>query len=152
MGKRNGGLTELVDLAFKLPLQITGGLGFIAGSRDKSVATVSLLNPKQFEMAVSAGFRGRGFEIAEYSGAPNSGVDLVLSRGADTYLVRCEPWRAQPIGQEVIRQLAAVITRDGAHGGYVVSSGRYSREARELAARCGIQLIDEKNVDEIVGT
>jgi HJR/Mrr/RecB family endonuclease len=152
MGKRQGGLTEIVDLAIKIPQQITGGLRFIGGKTDKSGATVSLMNAKQFEMRVSDAFRRLGFEVTQYVGSANSGADLLLVRDGARHLVRCEQWRAQAIGADLIRALAAVMSRDGAQVGYVVSPGRFAREARELARLSHIELFDEKNIESLIGT
>ena len=127
-----------------------GLLGFVAGRGAKSVATLSLLNPRQFEMKVSDGFRLRGFEVARYEGSSDHGVQLVVTKGGVRHLVRCEQWRAQSITVTVIQDLAGVMVREGALGGFVVSSGRFTREARELAGLSRIQLYDEKNIDEIV--
>jgi restriction system protein len=98
---------------------------------------------------VSDGFRQRGFEVAQFAGSAG-GVELVLAKGDVRHLVRCEQWRAQSIGAAVIRDLADAMMREGAGGGFVVSSGRYTKEARELARASRIELYGEKNIDELV--
>jgi restriction system protein len=131
-----------------MPLATLVGLAF--GSAEKSVATVSLLNSKQFEMAVGDGFRQRGYEVERYAGPVDDGVDLALIRGRERRLVRCEQWRAQPIGVMVMHKLELAIAREGMQGGYVVTSGRFTREAREFAREHNIELVDEKNIDELI--
>jgi restriction system protein len=131
-----------------MPLAALVGLAF--GSREKSVATVSLLNSKQFEMAVGDGFRQRGYEVERYAGPADDGVDLALTRGNERRLVRCEQWRAQPIGLTVMHKLETAIAAEGMHGGYVVTSGRFTREARDFARVHNIELVDEKNIDELI--
>jgi restriction system protein len=136
MIKRHMPLATLVNRAF--------------GTGEKSVATVSLLNSKQFEMAVGDGFRLRGYDVERYTGPSDDGVDLTLTRGKERRLVRCEQWRAQPIGLMVMHKLESAIAREGMHGGYVVTSGRFTREAREFARERNIELVDEKNIDELI--
>ena len=104
--------------------------------RTGSGRDVGSLDWQQFEILVAEGFRQQGFSVFEKGGcAPDGGVDLVLSRGRDKYLVQCKQWRAQHVGVTIVRELYGVMTAERAAGGYVVTSGRFTADAsfREFA-------------------
>ena len=52
----------------------------------------------------------------------------------------CKRWRARKVGVEIVRELYGVMTARGAVGGYVVSAGEFSEEAKGFAAGRNIDL------------
>ena len=50
----------------------------------------------------------------------------------------------------VVRELNGVIAAQGAHGGFVVTGGKFSAEAQHFADACGIKLIDGPALEELV--
>lgn len=111
--------------------------------RSGSGRDVGALSWQEFESLVAGGFRQQGFAVAEKGGSsPDGGIDMVLSRGRDKYLVQCKQWRAQQVGVTVIRELYGVMAAEHAAGGYVVTSGRFTKDALEFAAGRNIELID----------
>jgi restriction system protein len=52
----------------------------------------------------------------------------------------------------VVRELNSVIAAQGAHGGFIVSGGEFTREAREFAEDTKIELIDGKALEELIGS
>jgi restriction system protein len=152
MGRRQSSFTELVDRALNIPWQVSSGLALF-GAPAASVTAVSLLSWRQFESVVGDSFRQRGFDVSERGAEgviADRAVDLVLSRTNERYLVQCKQWRAQPIGISAIRGLYGAISADGASGGYVVTTGTFTGEARDFARDRHIELIDEKNLDEFL--
>ncbi len=98
---------------------------------------------KQFERLVGEGFRLQGYRVIETGGGgPDGGVDLVLSRDGEKSLVQCKQWRALRVGVDVVRELYGVMAARGAAGGFVVTSGRFTDEARRFASGRNIELID----------
>lgn len=88
-------------------------------------------------------FRRKGFTVVEKgSNGPDGGVDLVLHLGSDKYLVQCKQWKAINVGVTVIREFFGVMAAEGAAGGFIVTSGRYTVEAKAFAEGRNIQLID----------
>ena len=51
----------------------------------------------------------------------------------------------------VVRDLYGVVSAQCAHGGFVVPGGEFSREAREFADSCGIELIDGSALEKLIG-
>ena len=104
---------------------------------------VDELSWEKFEQLVGEHFRRRGFVVAENrTRGADGGVDLVLKRGNDTYLVQCKQWRARQVGVAPVRELYGVMAAERAVGGYVVTSGYFSDEARRFAEGREIELTD----------
>lgn len=108
---------------------------------------------QEFEMLVGEFFRRGGFSVEETGGGgADGGVDLVVSRGADRYLVQCKQWKARQVGVETIRELYGVMAARGAAGGYVVTSGIFTDEAQRFAEGREIKLIAGDQLVEMIGT
>lgn len=97
----------------------------------------------QFEHLIGEGFRLQGYSVTETGGGgADGGVDLVLRRGREKFLVQCKQWRAFRVGVDVVRQLYGVMAARGAAGGFVVTSGRFTEDATDFASGRNIVLID----------
>lgn len=97
----------------------------------------------EFERLVAEAFRRRGYNVTETGGrTADGGVDLALAKGKERFLVQCKQWRARSVGVKVIRELYGVVAASRAAGGYVVTSGVFTHEARRFAHSCSIELID----------
>jgi restriction system protein len=113
-----------------------------------TTAGLGAMSWQEFERLVGEHFRWHGFSVTVLSrGGADGGVDIVLSRGRDRYLVQCKQWKARRVGVEIIRELYGVMAAERAAGGYVVTSGVFSEEAKRFAEGTEIELIDG---DELV--
>lgn len=139
----------LLPLAF-----ILGAIGSVAGRarrkklvKDVAVATkpgrtVDGISWREFEMLVGEVFRKKGFMVSELGGnGPDGGVDLILRKDGEKYLVQCKHWRSMKVGVTVVREFFGVMAAQGAVGGFIVTSGTYTSEAQDFAAGRNIQLI-----------
>lgn len=98
---------------------------------------------REFEQLVHEHFRQQGFSVTDTGGrGADGGRDLVLRRGADKYLVQCKQWRANKVGVEIVRELLGAMAAEGAIGGYVVTSGTFTKDATAFADGRSIQLVD----------
>lgn len=100
----------------------------------------------EFEHLVSEYFKRLGYMANVTGGAADGGIDIVLTRGSETHLVQCKQWRAHRVPVGVIRELYGVMIAHGADGGYVVTSGQFTRDAVAFAAGRNIELIDGQSL------
>lgn len=101
------------------------------------------LSWQQFEQLIGEAFRYRGYSVTETGGSgPDGGVDLILRKAGEKYLVQCKHWRALKVGVPVIREFFGAMAVEGAAGGFVVTSGQFTKEAQAFASGRNIQLID----------
>lgn len=111
----------------------------------KSEATGALdgMSWREFEMLVGEAFRLEGFHVAETgSGGADGGVDLVLTRNRESFLVQCKQWKAFKVGVDVVRELYGVMAARGVAGGFVVTSGRFTDAAKSFADGRNVKLVD----------
>ena len=101
------------------------------------------MNWREFEDLVSEFFGRRGYAIKQTGGdGPDGGVDIVLSKGSDKYLVQCKQWKAYKVGVQVVRELHGVMAAQGAAGGFVVTAGEFSEDAKNFAEGLNIRLVE----------
>nr|WP_298923879.1 restriction endonuclease [uncultured Ramlibacter sp.] len=98
---------------------------------------------REFELLVGEAFRLQGYAVREQGGSgADGGVDLVLQKDRETYLVQCKQWKAFKVSVQTVRELYGVMAAQGAAGGFVITSGRFTSEAVEWAEGRNIELMD----------
>jgi restriction system protein len=98
---------------------------------------------QQFEALVGEAFRRKGYAVTETGGGgADGGIDLVLKKDAETFLVQCKQWKAYKVGVTTVRELYGVMAAKGATGGFVVTSGVFTNDARAFAEGRNIKLLD----------
>jgi restriction system protein len=108
-----------------------------------SPAVLNQMSWRDFERLVADYFRRRGFDIKAIGGGrPDGGVDLIVYRGTDEYVVQCKQWKALRVGVVPVRELYGVVAARRAVGGFMVTSGSFTDEAIRFAAGISIELID----------
>ena len=106
---------------------------------------------QQFEALVGEAFRRKGYSVIETGGGgADGGIDLELKKEGETFLVQCKQWRAYKVGVSTVRELYGVMAAKGATGGFVVTSGAFTDEARAFAAGRNIELMDGKALHALI--
>lgn len=96
-----------------------------------------------FEALLGEAYRRQGYRVVETGrGGADGGIDLALTRDGALTLVQCKHWKARQVGVTVVRELLGVMTARKAAAGIVVTSGRYTDEARRFARESGVELVD----------
>ena len=72
----------------------------------------------------------------------DGGIDMVLHREREKFFVQCKQWKAYQVGVSVVRELYGVMAAEGAAGGFVVTSGKFTPSAIDFAAGRNVVLID----------
>jgi restriction system protein len=105
--------------------------------------TIDGLSWQEFELLIGEAFRRKGYSITETGGkGADGGIDLILRKGGEKYLVQCKHWRSLKVGVAVVREFFGAMAVEGAAGGYVVTSGQFTSEAKAFASGRNIELID----------
>ncbi len=110
------------------------------GKADDALHNISW---RDFELLVGEAFRMRGFSVIETGGGgADGGIDLVLRKEDELFLVQCKQWRAYKVSVNIVRELLGVMVTKGAAGGFVVTSGVFTTEAKSFARGRNIELLD----------
>jgi restriction system protein len=97
----------------------------------------------EFEVLVGEVFRELGYRVKDTGGGgADGGIDHIVQKDGRTDLVQTKHYRTKSVGAGVIRELAGVVMREKAHGGIVVTVGKFTKAARKEAACLPIGLID----------
>jgi restriction system protein len=121
----------------------------VAASPDRGA--LNNMNWQQFEALVGEAFRRKGYAVTETGGGgADGGIDLVLKREGETFLVQCKQWKATKVGVSTVRELYGVMAAEGATGGFVVTSGVFTDEARAFAVGRNIELFDGKVLHALI--
>lgn len=122
-------------------------------ARNPAADALNGMSWQEFEMLVGEAFRRRGFAVAETGGGgADGGVDLLLTKDGEKFLVQCKQWRAFKVGVNVVRELYGVMAAKGAAGGYVVTSGQFTQEAKDFASGRNITLMDGAALKSLLGS
>lgn len=98
---------------------------------------------REFEILVGEAYRLQGYQVTETGGGgADGGIDLALTKGGEKFLVQCKQWKAFKVGVDVVRELYGVMAAKGATGGFVVTSGRFTEDAKAFADGRNVQLVD----------
>ena len=98
---------------------------------------------REFEALIGRAFELQGFHMNEPGAAgSDANIDLLMRKERQTYLVHCKPWRSAKAGIETVEAARAAMRVRGAVGGFVLSAGRFSREATAVASSYNIRLVD----------
>lgn len=122
-------------------------------AQNPSAEVLDGMSWREFELLVGEAFRQRGYVVAETGGGgADGGVDLVLTKGAERFLVQCKQWRAYRVPVTVVRELYGVMAAKGAAGGFVITSGRFTEDAVDFAHGRNIELIDGDKLRSMIGS
>lgn len=118
---------------------------------DSSPSVLNGMTWQEFEMLVGEAYRRAGYTVSETGGGgADGGVDLVLKKEGEKFLVQCKQWKAFKVGVSTIRELYGVMAAEGATGGFVVTSGVFTKEAKSFAEGRNIDLIDGAELTAII--
>ena len=137
-------LTTLIGIGLLLAsLGIAIGI-FVVHRRQRTSAfldpeMVRHLSWDEFEVLIAESFRRDGFVVRE---DPGGGVDQVLEKGEEKFLVQCKHWKAKRVGAKEIRELYGIMAAHNATGSYLITAGMFSKEAILYASGKRIELID----------
>jgi restriction system protein len=119
----------------------------------KDLHSIRSLGWREFEELVGEAYRREGYTVRENTGAgPDGGIDLVLNKDGNAYLVQCKHWRSWKIGVKVVREMYGLLAAEHAHGVILITSGMFTQEARNFAAGKPIDLVEGRQLADLVAS
>lgn len=115
------------------------------------VGALNEMSWSDFERLVAEHFQRVGFQVNREGGnGPDNGIDLVLRKNNEKHLVQCKQWKAYKVGVQPVREFYGVMAANGAAGGYFVTSGVYTDEAKKFAQGLNLELIDGSKLKSMI--
>jgi hypothetical protein len=101
----------------------------------------------QFEKLIELIYLHRGFSVKRLGGAnPDGGVDLTVESPTEKFVVQCKHWRKWSVGVRQIREFLGTLTDTKIQNGIFITLTGYSGDAKQLADKHGIQILNETDV------
>lgn len=117
----------------------------------ESLPGTDTMSWQQFERLVGQAFRQVGYRVIDGGEkGPDGGIDVHLQKDGHTFFVQCKHWKTRSVGVAVVRELYGVMAAAGARGGFVVTSGDFTEEARAFASDKRIGLIEGVKLDKML--
>lgn len=102
-----------------------------------------------FEVACADMLRSQGWTVHVTPTGADQGVDLVAIRDKHSVVIQCKLY-AGPVGNKAVQEAHAARGIAGCAHAAVVTTGRYTRAARELASVCGVHLLHPPDLLDLV--
>lgn len=119
--------------------------------KQQDLDTIKSLSWKQFEELVAEAYRRKGYSVVEnYGTGPDGGVDLVLNKDGNLFLVQCKQWRNQKVDVRVVREMYGVMTAKQANGVIIIASGLFTQEAKNFATDKPIDLVEGNQLADLI--
>jgi restriction system protein len=114
------------------------------------IESIRALTWRDFEHLLAEAFRRQGYRVRDTGGGADGGVDLILSKDGREMLVQAKQWKAWKVGVKVVRELFGVQVSRGSDAAILVTSGRFTGEARQFASENDIELIDGQVLERMI--
>lgn len=119
-------------------IKFAGLEGRIAGVE---LSTLDRMTGEEFEDALARMFAAQGYHVVQTPVTGDFGADLLLRRGADRAVVQAKRY-AGSVGQEAVREAHAAKAIYGADRAVVVTTGRFTSHAMQLARANSVEIWD----------
>ncbi|MDO8334646.1 MAG: restriction endonuclease, partial [Nitrosomonas sp.] len=110
-----------------------------------SIALLQSIEWKLFEDLSAAYYKEKGIYSELTKLGADGGIDIKLFQDDSknpTSLVQCKAWNTRQVGVKVIREFLGVMSHEKIPKGFIMTSGFYSDDAKEVAKANRITLID----------
>lgn len=105
----------------------------------------------QFEKLVALVYRKLGYSVTRRGGAnPDGGVDLVIEKDGRQTAVQCKQWKTWNVGVKAVREFLGALTDAGIRQGIFITLCGYTGEAKQLAGKHGIEIVDEAGLARMI--
>jgi hypothetical protein len=113
-------------------------------TREWSLALLRRIEWRRFEQLCGSYFGILGFSARRIRVATEGGVDIDLythETDGRSMIVQCAAWSTNTVGIKLLRALREVMIAENVAEGVVLSSGQFTREARDFAGKENIGLV-----------
>ena len=102
-------------------------------------------NGHEFEAWVAAQLENFGWQTKVTTGSGDQGVDIIASWAEKTVGIQCKRFK-KPVGNKAVQEIAAGVQHYKLDQAIVVSTGGYTKSAKELASSTDVLLISHRDL------
>jgi len=114
-------------------------------TRKWNLELLKQLEWRRFEELCVAYYQALGFKTQLEGLGADGGIDIVLQGGASapgTSIARCKAWDAHRVGSKTVKELRTAMTSAKVTDAVLLTSGRFTQEAIDLARKERIETVD----------
>ena len=116
-------------------------------SEDDLLSGLESISPEEFELLIAKLYDRMGYDINLTPRSRDGGIDIHAKRltevGTECFAIQCKHYLGRSVGVDHARSLYGVIqAQSHITKGILVTSGRFSADCREFAARKRLELFD----------
>ena len=105
----------------------------------------------QFEKVVAILYEKRGYRVTRRGGAnADGGIDLIVEKDGERSAVQCKQWKTWNVGVKAVREFVGALTVEGIGKGIFITLNGYTDDAKQLAERRGIVILNERDLGEML--
>ena len=109
------------------------------------------LSPRKFEDAIAELFRALGYRVRQTPYSNDGGKDAIAYKDGKKYLIECKRYAERvSVGRPPVQQFLGVMHGEGANGGFFISTGVFTKAAKQYAKDHGIILYDRSRLPKLV--
>ncbi len=118
----------------------------------QTMRDIQAMSWREFEDLVAAFYEAEGYAVEPRGGdTADGGIDLIVRKGSQNWLVQCKHYRNQWVGERPLRELLGVVTAKGVAGGILVACGVFDERALAFAkGNEKLELIGGEQLRELV--
>jgi restriction system protein len=148
------GFAPLVAVLFLMPAPVSALYAWRRRrllDSQQGLDSIRALSWQRFETLVAEAYRRQGYTVREHlTVGPDGGVDLVLRKDGTTVLVQCKQWRTMKVGVTVVRELYGLMAAEHAQRGIIITSGRFTQEAKTFVHGKPLDLVEGQELASLV--
>jgi len=115
------------------------------------LGSIRAMSWRELEMLCGEAYRRKSFAVQENGlGGADGGIDLILRKGGETWIVQCKRWKTFKVGVKEVRELYGILVAERADRGIFITCGQYTKDALAFAADKPLDLVDGPALLELV--
>lgn len=131
------------------------GLRIVVGGRGplpaKKLKEPTQATPEEFEQLCAAIFEKRGYEVEMTGGGGDYGADVIAKKKGLTLIIGAKRYTgSRKVGNRWVQQLLGAMQHFQADQAILITTSDFTRQAREQAENCPIELIDGHELKKII--
>lgn len=133
-------ISGLIGFTMRRYQQRTDRLRF---EQQSGVESLRRLSWQEFERLLGEVYRRQGYEVRQRGGpGADGGADLELHKGDEKLLVQAKHWKTWLVKLPQVRELWGAVADERADGAILVTSGKFTSDARAWTQGKNLTLVD----------
>ncbi len=113
-----------------------------------SIDEIEHLNGFEFEELLGKLFRKAGYKVQITKKSGDQGADLIIEKDGVSTAIQAKKY-AGNVGNTAVQEIVAAMKYYDCDKSMVITTGKFTKGAFELAGKNGVQLIDKKGLDDL---